>query len=82
MLTNILSQNYPNPFNGATTIYVAQRISALIDLDHIYLLEAGEIIAEGTHEELLESSPMYQEIYESQLGGGVMAGIDLEEVTP
>ena len=70
----------PDFMSGATTIYVAQRISALIDLDHIYLLERGEIIAEGTHEQLLETSPMYQEIYESQLGSGVTAGLDLEEV--
>jgi ABC-type multidrug transport system fused ATPase/permease subunit len=63
---------------GTTTIYVAQRISALIDLDHIYLLEHGEIIAEGTHDELLATSPMYQEIFESQLGGGITAGLDLE----
>jgi ATP-binding cassette subfamily B protein len=70
----------PEFMHGATTIYVAQRISAVIDLDHIYLLENGEIIAEGNHEELLQSSPLYQEIYESQLGGGVTAGLELEEV--
>jgi len=69
----------PGFAEGATTVYVAQRISALIDLDHIYLLDHGEIIDEGTHEELLTSSPMYQEIYESQLGGGVTAGIDLDD---
>jgi ATP-binding cassette subfamily B protein len=61
---------------------VAQRISALIDLDHIYLLDQGEIIAEGTHEELLESSSLYQEIFESQLGRGITEGLDLEEVRP
>ena len=70
----------PEFMHGATTIYVAQRISAVIDLDHIYLLENGEIIAQGNHEELLQSSPLYQEIYESQLGGGVTAGLELEEV--
>jgi ATP-binding cassette subfamily B protein len=70
----------PEFMHGATTIYVAQRISAVIDLDHIYLLENGEIIAEGNHEELLKTSPLYQEIYESQLGGGVTAGLELEEV--
>ncbi len=68
----------PKFAGGATVIYVAQRISALIDLDHIYLLEHGEIIAEGTHDELLATSPMYQEIYESQLGGGVTAGVDMD----
>jgi ATP-binding cassette subfamily B protein len=70
----------PAFMHGATTIYVAQRISAVIDLDYIYLLENGEIIAQGKHEELLKSSPLYQEIYDSQLGGGVTAGLELEEV--
>jgi ATP-binding cassette subfamily B protein len=68
----------PEFTNNVTTLYVAQRISAVIDLDKIYLLQNGEIIAEGDHEELLQSSPLYQEIYESQLGKGVTAGLDLE----
>ncbi len=71
----------PEFMHNATTIYVAQRISAVIDLDHIYLLENGEIVAQGNHEELLQSSGLYQEIYESQLGGGITAGLDLEEVS-
>jgi ATP-binding cassette subfamily B protein len=59
----------PELYEGITTIYIAQRISAVIDLDRIVLMENGEITAIGTHEELLGSSPLYQEIYESQLGG-------------
>ena len=38
----------------------------------------GEIVAEGNHEELLQSSPLYQEIYESQLGSGITAGLEVE----
>ncbi|MFW2380376.1 MAG: ABC transporter ATP-binding protein [Acidimicrobiales bacterium] len=68
----------PGFVEGATTIYVAQRISAVIDLDHIFLLQDGEVLADGTHEELLRDSELYQEIYESQLGGGITAGTDLE----
>ena len=68
----------PDFTNNITTLYVAQRISAVIDLDKIVLLENGEIVATGTHEELLESSPLYQEIYESQLGRGITAGLDVE----
>jgi ATP-binding cassette subfamily B protein len=68
----------PEFTNNVTTLYVAQRISAVIDLDKIYLLENGQIVAEGSHEELLQGSPLYQEIYESQLGKGVTAGLDLE----
>lgn len=63
-----------------TTIYVAQRISAVINLDNIILLENGQIVAMGNYEELMSSSPLYQEIYESQLGGGFLAGIE-EEVS-
>ena len=67
------------PFtDNVTTLYVAQRISAVIDLDKIYLLENGEVIAEGTHDELMTSSPLYQEIYESQLGSGITAGLQTE----
>jgi ABC-type multidrug transport system fused ATPase/permease subunit len=70
----------PEFTHGSTTLYVAQRISAVIELDKIVLLQNGEIVAMGNHEELLESSPLYQEIYESQLGGSITAGLDLEEV--
>jgi len=68
----------PEFTDNITTLYVAQRISAVIDLDKIVLLENGEIVAMGNHEELLESSPLYQEIYESQLGSGITAGLDVE----
>ena len=70
----------PQFMKDSTIIYVAQRISAVIDLDQIYLMANGEIVAKGTHEELLESSSLYQEIYESQLGGGITKGIKLEKV--
>jgi len=68
----------PEFSENMTTLYVAQRISAVIDLDRIYLLENGEITAVGTHEELMKSSSLYQEIYESQLGSGITVGLDLE----
>jgi ATP-binding cassette subfamily B protein len=68
----------PEFTDNITTLYVAQRISAVIDLDKIVLLENGEIVAEGNHEELMESSPLYQEIYESQLGSGITAGLEVE----
>jgi ABC-type multidrug transport system fused ATPase/permease subunit len=58
----------PHDVAGATVIYVAQRISAVIDLDRIVLLDGGRISDLGTHEELLERSALYREIYESQLG--------------
>ena len=51
-----------------TTIIVAQRISSIMSLDDIIVLEEGKIIGHGTHDQLLEGCPMYQEIYRVQMG--------------
>ncbi len=56
-----------------TTFVIAQRISTVLNADKILVLDDGQIAAEGTHHELLESSPIYQEIFESQLREGVIA---------
>jgi len=55
---------------GSTRIVVAQRISTVLNADTIIVLDQGRIVAEGRHKELLRSSPVYKEIYDSQLGGG------------
>ncbi len=54
-----------------TSFVIAQRISTVLNADKILVLDNGRISAEGTHSELLSSSPIYREIYESQLGNGV-----------
>lgn len=51
-----------------TTIIVAQRISSIMSLDDIIVLDEGNIIGHGTHEELMQSCKMYQEIYQTQMG--------------
>ncbi len=51
------------------TILVAQRISAVMHCDHILVIDEGELVAAGTHEELLDSCEIYREIADSQLGG-------------
>ena len=50
---------------------VAQRISTVLNADKIIVLDRGQIVAEGTHAELMQSSPVYREIYDSQLGNSV-----------
>jgi ATP-binding cassette subfamily B protein len=53
--------------SGATLIVIAQRVSTIVDADQILVLEDGEIVGRGTHDELLVSNPTYAEIVESQL---------------
>ena len=55
---------------GRTGFVVAQRISTVLNADKILVLDDGQIAAEGTHEELMASSPIYREIYESQMENG------------
>jgi ATP-binding cassette subfamily B multidrug efflux pump len=54
-----------------TSFVVAQRISTVLRADKILVLEGGRIAAEGTHRELLQSSAIYREIFDSQLGAGL-----------
>jgi ATP-binding cassette subfamily B protein len=60
--------------DGAQTrLVVAQRISTVLAADRILVLEDGRVAAAGTHAELLESSPIYREIYESQTADGALS---------
>jgi len=55
--------------NGRTSFVIAQRISTVLNADQILVLDKGRVVARGTHEQLMESSPIYAEIYYSQLHG-------------
>ncbi len=67
---------------GRTTFIIAQRINNVLEADQILVLDRGQIAARGTHAQLLATSALYQEIFESQLGGetwqrerGAMPGV-------
>lgn len=55
-------------FAETTTIIIAQRISSIMSLDDIIMLDEGRILGHGTHEELMANCPQYREIYETQMG--------------
>lgn len=53
---------------GRTSFIVAQRISTVLNADKILVIDDGHLVAEGSHRVLIQSSPIYRQIYESQLG--------------
>jgi len=55
---------------GTTRFIVAQRISTVLHADKIIVLDDGAMVAQGTHRQLLSTSPIYREIFDSQLGDG------------
>jgi len=67
-----VSQNYP----GITLLSVTQKISSVVSYGQIILLEEGEILARGTHESLMESSPEYVKIFNSQRSTSIFEEID------
>ena len=58
--------NVHRDYPGITLISVTQKIASVVDYDQIILLMEGEILAIGTHKELMETSPEYVQLYDSQ----------------
>ncbi len=63
-----IQQTFQEAAQGRTTIIVAHRVSSIVHADCIFILDGGRIVAQGTHGELLATSTIYRELYESQLG--------------
>ena len=57
----------------AAVLIVAQRVSTIADADQILVIDDGELIERGTHDELIDTCPTYAEIVASQLGEGAVA---------
>ena len=69
--TEALIQDALAAFEDQTVVLVAQRISTALGADEIIVLDDGRVCAHGTHEQLMETSEVYQEIYRSQLGASI-----------
>lgn len=77
-LQDALDQLLTRSRNTTTRFVVAQRISTVLLADKILVLDQGRIGAQGTHRKLMESSYLYRDIYESQLGNGGPNGVGRE----
>lgn len=68
---SLIRQAFREEIPDTTKLIIAQRISSVQDADTIIVLDDGNILAKGTHDELLASCDVYREIYESQMKGGL-----------
>ena len=66
---SLIRKGFLNYIPETTKFIIAQRISSVKDADLIIVMDQGKIHSMGTHEQLLESSSIYQEVYEQQTGG-------------
>ena len=67
---SLIRDNFAEAIPDTTKIIIAQRISSIQDADKIIVLDNGRISNIGTHKELLKSSEIYKEVFESQTKGG------------
>ncbi|MBN1965740.1 MAG: ATP-binding cassette domain-containing protein, partial [Anaerolineae bacterium] len=67
---------------GRTSFVIAQRISTVLNADQILVLDKGQIVARGVHEELMEMSEIYADIYHSQLVEDVVLEDEAQVTTP
>ena len=66
-----IRQAFREEIPGTTKLIIAQRIASIQDADMIIVLENGQVNAVGSHEQLMQTCPIYQEVYHSQQKGGL-----------
>jgi len=66
----LIRQAFREEIPGTTKLIIAQRVASVQDADIIVIMDNGQVVATGTHEELLESSDIYREVFTSQQKGG------------
>jgi ATP-binding cassette subfamily B multidrug efflux pump len=67
---SLIREGFKKTIPGTTAFIVSERILSVKDCDTILVMDQGRVVAQGTSAELMKSSPIYQELYQSQLGGG------------
>ena len=65
-----IRQAFATEIPDTTKLIIAQRVSSVQNADKVVVMDNGRVVDFGTHEELLEKSEIYRDVYESQTGGG------------
>ncbi|MDF2662968.1 MAG: transporter [Paenibacillus sp.] len=73
-----IKQSLKQYASNVTCLLIAQRITSVMDADQIIVLDEGEIVGIGRHEQLLRECSVYKEIYESQIGKEVQPNVQAE----
>ena len=66
----LIRKGFRNYIPETTKIIIAQRVASVQDADLILVMENGQIVAQGNHDELMEDSDIYREIFNQQSNGG------------
>ena len=66
----LIRKAFKEEIPNTTKVIIAQRVSSIQDADKIIVMDDGNVTAIGTHKELLKTSEIYKEVYESQMKGG------------
>jgi ATP-binding cassette subfamily B protein len=64
-----IQESFFNLMEGKTTIVIAHRLSTLLNMDRILVMDKGKIVEDGSHEELLKKRGLYQSLWKAQVGG-------------
>lgn len=62
----LVKEALDHELNDTTTFIIAEKISSVVNADRIFVMDEGKLVAQGTHAELVKSSDVYREIYETQ----------------
>jgi ABC-type multidrug transport system, ATPase and permease components len=69
LIESKLRRSLNERLKGKTQIIITQRVATAMSADVIYVFDKGKIVGNGNHRELMQSCPVYKEIYDSQIGG-------------
>lgn len=70
-----------NLIDGRTVIAIAHRLSTLLSMDRIVVVDHGKIIEDGSHEELLKKNGIYRKLWDMQVGGFIQEVESVKKLT-